>query len=96
MKRSLLVSKNNSFNEFRGQTVAVRTMSLLSFARCLIETNFACLSFDYIHMGSKSTCHLSKYIAANVYGLAISDASVRVNHYEKIGTDSPKNLRFSS
>ena len=53
---------------------------------CLAYTQnqFHCLSFDFIFDGpNHSTCHMSKYIAPNVYGLASSDRSVM--HFEKKG-----------
>jgi len=55
-------------------------------ARCLAETEFQCASFDYTYAGVRSTCSMSKYIAANVYGLGFRP-NVRNNHYEKIGTN---------
>ena len=54
-------------------------------SRCLVATEFQCVSFDYTYAGVRSTCSMSKYIAANVYGLGFR-SNVRNNHYEKIGT----------
>ena len=52
---------------------------------CLDQTQFDCLSFDYVFEGVDSICYLSKYIAANVGGLVIDVSQVQHNHYERIG-----------
>ncbi|KAK2164747.1 hypothetical protein LSH36_59g02015 [Paralvinella palmiformis] len=52
---------------------------------CLNQTQFDCLSFDYVFEGVDSICYLSKYIAANVGGLVIDVSQVQHNHYERIG-----------
>lgn len=55
--------------------------------RCLDETTFDCLSFDYVHEDDnrQNICHLSQYIAANVQGLVVDSVNPRHNHFEQIG-----------
>ena len=53
--------------------------------KCLEEAEFQCLSFDYIFYGERSSCHISKYIAAHVRGLVVDTTNPRHNHFEKIG-----------
>ena len=50
---------------------------------CLEQTSFHCQSIDYEHNDPQSVCHLSKYIAANVYGL--EGPYLGVTHLERIG-----------
>lgn len=51
---------------------------------CLAETSFPCASFDYVFV--ESSCQLSQYIAANVYGIRTDfDPGYEVMHYELIG-----------
>ena len=51
-----------------------------------VAKDFHCLSFDYnfIIGNQQSTCHLSQYIAANVYGLVASPTK-RTLHFERKG-----------
>lgn len=53
---------------------------------CLAQTesSFHCISFDYVFDGPEGTCHLSKYLGANVYGL-VSTSDKSVMHFEKMG-----------
>ncbi|GAB1600758.1 uncharacterized protein LOC106869508 [Argonauta hians] len=48
---------------------------------CLAEHTFKCATFDYLF--ADQSCHMSKYIAANVHGIApVDDSNFRVMHYE--------------
>lgn len=48
---------------------------------CLAEHTFKCVTFDYLF--ADQSCHMSKYIAANVHGIApVDDNNFRVMHYE--------------
>ena len=51
-----------------------------------VAKDFHCLSFDYnfIVGNQQSTCHLSQFIAANVYGLVASPTK-RTLHFERKG-----------
>ena len=50
-----------------------------------VHSAFHCLSFDYVFDGGdRDTCHMSKYIGANVYGL-VTSRDQRVMHFEKTG-----------
>ena len=58
---------------------------------CLSETSFKCISFDYTF--TDNTCHLSEYIAANVYGMA-TNYNFRVMHFELAGKCSSRYYRY--
>lgn len=77
-----------SLRQLEGERIYHKTVvgvSLVACAHlCLAENTFRCTSFDYEY--NDKSCHMSMYIAANVYGLVTSQADDKsVVHYEFIG-----------
>nr|XP_022328504.1 uncharacterized protein LOC111127573 [Crassostrea virginica] len=76
-----------SLRQLEGERIYHKTVvgvSLVACAHlCLAENTFRCTSFDYEY--NDKSCHMSMYIAANVYGLVTSRADDKsVVHYEFI------------